>query len=356
MSRRLIAAVVAAATPAFAAAQTNITLFGIADAGVAAVNRGGSTSNSIKVDSGFNSTSRWGMRGTEDLGGGLSTFFKLEGEITFDTGGGDGGGPLNFARGSYVGLQGGLGQVWLGRDYVSGYFAMQDFDINRYGLFGNLLTFLTGYQGGTANGITYGTVAGMATRVSNGIFYKTPNFGGSTIQIHVGLGERDIPPKTGGNNIGVGWLFSRGPWNASAWYHDRKIVAGTATTTTKEYGGGGGYNFGGFKVVAGFGVGDPDGPTKVRFGNVGVSAQVGGGEVIAQVIRLKESASQGTGTSFSLGYMYPLSKRTNLYSSIGTTRNNDTGGFVFRGAGISYSPDVLGADPRGVVVGIRHLF
>ncbi|MFT3801647.1 MAG: porin [Burkholderiaceae bacterium] len=345
----------------WAMAQSNVTMYGIADAGIGFIDVGGpGNSTAFRVDSGYNSTGRWGIRGSEDLGGGLQAFFKAEAEVGWDTGGGDGGGgnALNFARGSYVGLEGRFGQVWFGRDYVSGYPAMLEIDILRYGLFGNLLTFLSGYQGATVDGVTYGAVSGMQTRTSNGIFYKTPQFGGHVIQAHYGAGERYAAPKSGGSHAGVSWIFASGPWSASAWFHQRRSVLApdSSLLKTKEYGGGGGYRFGPAKLVLGAGVSDPDGPQKLKFYNVGGSVRAGTGTVYLQFTRMKEDASSARGNSLSLSYTYPLSKRTNLYATAGTTRNNATGTYVLRGSGLSYAAGAPGADQKGLALGIRHFF
>jgi predicted porin len=348
-SKYLVLAV-AAAMPFTSWAQSSVQLFGVADAGLASVNRG--AGGAIRVDSGFNSTSRWGVRGSEDLGGGLKAFFKLESEVEVDQGLGGDGGPLNFVRGAYVGLEGGFGQVWMGRDYQSGFFALQAVDINAYGLYGNLLTFLSGYQAGGG----FAASAGMQTRTSNGIYWKSPNWGGFEARAHYGLGERDVDPKTAGNAAGLALFYSAGPLSLAGWYHDRKVLAGTTTTGVKEFGGGGIYNFGRFRVSAGFGAGDPEGPRKTTFSSLGASTEVGAGTVSAQLINLKEAASAGKGRSLSLSYTYPMSKRSNFYASIGQTKNNDTGNFLLRSAGNTSAPSAIGNDPRGIVVGIRHVF
>ena len=87
MNKHLFAVAAAAALAAPAMAQTSsVTLYGIADAALV------STSNSAgsrrtAIDSGVLQSSRFGFRGTEDLGGGLSALFVLESGFNLDTGG-----------------------------------------------------------------------------------------------------------------------------------------------------------------------------------------------------------------------------------------------------------------------------
>ena len=103
-----------------AMAQSNgVTLYGVVDLGL----RNGSgltTSNAAapgsthSLGSGIHTTSRWGLRGGEDLGGGAMALFNLESGLNADTGA-----PANatkyFDRASWVGLQGGWGTLALGR-------------------------------------------------------------------------------------------------------------------------------------------------------------------------------------------------------------------------------------------------
>jgi predicted porin len=86
MKKHLFAVAVATALATPAMAQiSSVTLYGIADIAIVSVsNKDGSRWNAI--DSGILQSSRFGFRGNEDLGGGLSTFFVLESGFNLDTG------------------------------------------------------------------------------------------------------------------------------------------------------------------------------------------------------------------------------------------------------------------------------
>ena len=81
-------------------AQSSVTLYGVADAGLL-------YTNNVKGDHVYQlstaNSSRWGLRGSEDLGGGLSAIFTLENGYTIGTGGMSQGGLL-FGRKAFVGL------------------------------------------------------------------------------------------------------------------------------------------------------------------------------------------------------------------------------------------------------------
>lgn len=108
-------------------AQSAVTLYGIIDAGVSYTNnvKGGSL---WQESSGKLGGNRWGLKGTEDLGGGLSAVFTLESGF-YSTNGTLGQGGREFGRQAFVGLaQSGVGALTFGRQYdpladlVAGYF------------------------------------------------------------------------------------------------------------------------------------------------------------------------------------------------------------------------------------------
>ncbi|WP_439893313.1 porin (plasmid) [Ralstonia sp. 25C] len=102
--------------PAFA--QSSVTLYGVIDQGINYTNNVGGKSL-VEMASGFAQGSRWGLKGSEDLGGGTKALFQLEGGFNADTGKAGQGGLL-FGRQAYVGLADNrFGTVTLGRQYDS---------------------------------------------------------------------------------------------------------------------------------------------------------------------------------------------------------------------------------------------
>src|SRR5205085_9250952 len=133
MKKTLIALAALAAAGA-ASAQSSVTLFGIVDVNYAHYSVDGGTSAygtattsghvNVLTNSGYNSA-RLGFRGTEDLGGGVSASFWLEGSLSPDDGNAAG---LQFRRRSTVSLAGGWGEIRLGRDYVPTFWNLTVFD------------------------------------------------------------------------------------------------------------------------------------------------------------------------------------------------------------------------------------
>ncbi|WP_194722578.1 porin, partial [Noviherbaspirillum malthae] len=134
MKKSLIALAVLGTVAGASFAQTNVTVYGVADAGLARIDNG--RVNTTALQSGQQSGSRIGFRGTEDLGGGLSAIFTLENGFNIDDGTLGQGGRL-FGRQAFVGLQGGFGAVKLGRQYNPIRTAVENIDPFGLGLAGN---------------------------------------------------------------------------------------------------------------------------------------------------------------------------------------------------------------------------
>ncbi|QBR01432.1 porin [Paraburkholderia pallida] len=124
MKKTLLAVCAAMAAPACVHAQSSVTLYGIIDEGIsyfsnaATANPGGGVSghSAVRLLSGVMQQSRWGLRGSEDLGGGFKTIFVLENGFDASTGKlGQGG--LLFGKKAYVGIASPYGIITLGRQY-----------------------------------------------------------------------------------------------------------------------------------------------------------------------------------------------------------------------------------------------
>lgn len=100
-----------------ASAQTSVRVYGIVDAAIDYVSSATPGHQGMtRVTSGGANTSRWGIRGREDLGGGLAALFQLEGTFLADSGSSDG---ALFKRHAWVGLEGGFGRIALGRSFTT---------------------------------------------------------------------------------------------------------------------------------------------------------------------------------------------------------------------------------------------
>lgn len=136
----LIGAVCGMSAPTFA--QTNVTPYGIVDTGVEFVTHANAAGDHlVRIPSITGSMpSRWGIRGSEDLGGGLSTVFTLESGFNMDSGTLNQGGRL-FGRQAFVGLNNSYGLLSFGRQYNMMFWAILDADLLGPDIYGGVGSF-----------------------------------------------------------------------------------------------------------------------------------------------------------------------------------------------------------------------
>jgi predicted porin len=209
--------------PLHAQAQSNVTLYGILDVLMehrSAMDAAGNGRTALS--SGGLNTSRWGLRGSEDLGSGLKAVFNLESEISMDTGAG---GSSLFGRQANVGLEGGWGRLIGGRSYSTTYDFLLPFDPMGYAPF---------YSWATSGGAiaTNARKDGMVTGVSNLLKYQG-SFGPVKLGASYGFGE-----VTGAANAGrfaaVAAAYTAGPFSAALVLDQRNGSTVTAGTYDKE--------------------------------------------------------------------------------------------------------------------------
>jgi predicted porin len=336
MKKSLIALAVLGTVSGAAIAQTNVTIYGIADAGISRSNNG--VAKTTSLDSGIQSGSRIGFRGTEDLGGGLNAIFLLENGFNIDNGAQGQGGRL-FGRQAFVGLQGGFGALKLGRQYNPIRSALDTLDPFNLGLAGNA-SFIFNVYG---------------DRADNTINYTTPTFGGFTGQLAYSFGE--VAGSTSiGSQLGASAGYVAGPVNVLLAHHKQNLATGAVDTgDAKTTLLGGTYNFGVAKAHLAYAWNENNTAAGVTTADstdllVGLSAPIGGaGTILASYIRRSDDLVNNRDTNlWALGYTHNLSKRTNLYTSIGKTRND--GLAALNGAASA------GRDPSVFNVGVRHKF
>ncbi|MEP7298374.1 MAG: porin, partial [Burkholderiales bacterium] len=329
---------------ATAAAQSNVTLFGILDANARYVKNGDLKLKSLGSN-GAN-TSRIGLRGTEDLGDGLKAGFWLEAGLNPDTGT-QSDGTRFWNRRSTVSLLGNFGEVRLGRDYTPTYLGYSDYDV-----FGD--------NGLAASGkfdSSLGTTRDTGTRADNLISYFTPsNLGGFYGRATVGAGEGVSGKKYVGGRAG----YAAGPLDVSASYGQTTVTPisnGDEKFKTADIGAS--YDFGVVKA-SGYYTQSKTGALKLAVYNLGASVPIGPGVLRASYIHANATGTTAAGVDtnpndanqFALGYLYNLSKRTAVYTTVATVKNKGAATFA-----VASAPTLLaGEKSTGVEFGLRHSF
>ncbi len=166
---------------------------GLADAFVGSIRMAGAPRRIDQVGSGGLTTSWFGMRGVEDLGGGLAATFALTSFMRVDTGssGRFDGDPF-FSRDANVGLSGGLGSFRLGRATTPNF--LPTILTNPFGDSSTFSPLVLHANVNTA-AWSYRTTP-SDTGWGNQILYTTPNFGGLTATLQYQFGEQLRPRAT----------------------------------------------------------------------------------------------------------------------------------------------------------------
>jgi predicted porin len=334
MKKSLVALAALAAIGA-ASAQSTVTLYGVVDTNFTSDK--GATSLTSMGTGGLNG-SRFGMRGAEDLGGGLKAVFQIESGFNSDTGTSAQGGRL-FGRTAIVGLEGGFGRVTLGRTYTP---------------IGLLLDQTATMGTKPADTLaTAGMLSNAAYRTDNALTYASPNLGGLTFsgQYSLAADGAEVATKIGRHH-GFNVMYSGGPLYAGLGYLDLRTTAagGDAKAILAQLG----YNFGFATIRGQYETNDVDGTPEDRK-YLGLEASVPFGAFTASlgIARVKDTTGavgvNDDADLISLQGVYNLSKRTALYTMY-THVSNDTS------SAIGFNGPRADDNSRRFQVGVRHSF
>jgi predicted porin len=309
MQKKIIALAVAGLVSGAAFAQSNVTIYGVADVGVVK-NKGQSLAASANgnMNGGLanNGNSRLGFKGSEDLGGGLKANFTFEQTVNLADGSTA---AAPFSRQAWAGVSGGFGEVQIGQNYSAGFKANAVYD-------------MTGMANYSASGKRFGYAGG--SRNAGQVIYLSPNMGGMQIMFgHVLKGTAvalDTTATKAQNEVGL--TYVNGP-----------IAAGLAWADNgngkKDKSVGGSFNFGMGRAVAAYF--DPAGDKK---GYVLGVADVKAGPVLLTLEHAKDTGTAGKPKTTLIEAKFPLSKRTFIYANY---NDNSEANADFYGAGIRHN-------------------
>ncbi|WP_027013735.1 porin [Comamonas composti] len=326
MKNTLIALTSALACAGAAQAQSSVQFTGLMDAYAGSMRMAGDAGSKGVVGSGGMTTSWWGMKGQEDLGGGLKADFLLTSFLRVDTGepGRFGGDPF-FSRDANVGLSGGFGSLRLGRGIAPNF--LPTISTNPFGDSFTISPLVLHANMGTGGWGSDNLTTPADTGWSNQIVYSTPSFGGLSANVHYQFGEQ--AGNSGKKNVGVNAMYSGGPLSLTAFYERAQIsnpVSLALMPTKTDWMLGGSYNFVVAKLYATYGqakVSDQD--RKNSTYSLGLDLPVGAGSIKAAWAHTKaEVASSSTKRdTYSVGYDHFLSKRTDVYAVLMHDRVTD---------------------------------
>jgi predicted porin len=352
MKKSAISLAILALAAGAAQAESNVQVYGLIDAGVENVSHAAANGNSVtRVVSGGMNTSRWGFRGSEDLGGGLKAVFQLEGGILLDTGNMDG---ALFRRQANVGLEGSWGRVVLGRSFTTVYDTVIAYDPmgfapsyswatsgpatgpSKYGFttgFDNLIK----YSGSTGN-LKYGATVGLgeqttgaadSRKVATNVAYSANGLGLMATWERI---NGNVVPATGNRDENTVWhvgaSYETGPLKFYGVVRDFKTVSGKAATA--------------------------DVKATTVFGGVAYKIQPNvtlTGAVYHIDVKNVAAGKDADPTMYVARVRYALSKRTDLY--VATAYAKAKNGQL---TGLSRDDAGFGTNQRGLIGGIQHRF
>ena len=377
MKKSLIALAVLGATSSFAMAASNVTLYGVIETGIVGQKLTEGTSAqkdaTFAMKSGFDQGSRWGIKGTEDLGNGYSVGFILEQGYNSDNGTASEANK-QFRREAILNVKGGFGSLAWGRTGTLSSGAQSQ-------------NILTGWALGTGFGLSaWSSLGTNFGRVDNVISYVTPKFDGFTIHAMYsnGLTADDAMWSENNHYYGLGVKFQeaaiksslileavdgKGTGSDAVTAEDlfgEDIVAAykldadqviTAATADKEktyvVNFGFEYNLGDWTPMFAYQYTTQDGGLNAHMFGLSAKVPVAGGDVLVGARYItgekdKDLATEKDVSAWNIGaaYIYPLSKRTAIKTYAGYADGSD--GWS-KEAKVNYNG-------YQVYVGMRHSF
>lgn len=353
MKKSLLALAVLGAFVGAASAQSSVTVFGMVDLSVNYIKNG--SNKSTTMDNNQLNSNRLGFRGSEDLGGGLTANFWLEGAMNND----DGGTAWTQARQSWVGLAGKWGEIRLGRDYTPVFKLLSTYDAWGANGFGNGSNLYAAKAIATLNGAaTSATTNEVNTlvRASNMVEYYLPSgIGGVYGQLMGALGEGTAGSKYVGGRLG----WAGGPVDVSVAYSETRIRPLGGDDKFKSWAIGGSYDAKVVKALAYYGEYKQAG-TKLKFWELSGSVPLGAAELRASYGELKDDGGSKV-KNWGIEGIYNLSKRTAVYTQYGELKlPSGTGSATWTllpgASGPTAADRAAGYKSSAFGVGVRHIF
>ena len=340
--KKSLAAVAVLGAFAGSALAADVQLYGLVDLGLnwTQVDNGKTTTDSFGMGSGQNSGSRFGLKGTEDLGNGYKVGFNLENSFKADDGAFDKGSRL-FHRESILFVQTPYGELSAGRT------GGLDSGVGRYGQMGSGATAMSTGWDNIAK--TSKVFLGLGDRMDNTLTYQSPKFAGVTVLAQASLKKSNVNDKGvaieteegssdadryyalgvtyGAGALNAGLVYSQTDWNRTELKDQTNDDNQTVVSAFANY------DFGMVKPMVA--VQYFDGGKDVDVANtalnkgygfvVGGTAPLVGGTLKVQLgwndyEDVKTGATEGNNIITGVGYEYPLSKRTFVYTAAGYTQ------------------------------------
>lgn len=305
MKKSLIA-LAALAFVGAASAQSSVTLYGIADVAIAKPEGG-----KVQAASNALQTSRWGLKGSEDLGGGLKAVFQFESGFSLANGAVTGG--ALFARQANVGLEGGFGTLKLGQNWN----ALDD-------IFGNADSLFNANALSLQNGVWENSYYGQSQAQ---IYYATPEIAGFSGAVSTKLNGNALGAEKKVSAFHV--KYANGPVYVGLGYEKDNNSNQKGTLLN------GSYDLGVAKLLGSYYTTKVTGVSgKINSYQIGADVPVSAALTLSVGYASSKPTGMKSSTGFGVAAAYALSKRTTVYGGIRAT--NATAAADIWGVGINH--------------------
>ncbi|MGF6963940.1 putative porin [Paraburkholderia sp. WC7.3g] len=361
--------------PAFC--QSSVIFYGIVDTGIEYISHANASGDKLFRMPAITGSlpSRWGLRGSEDLGGGYKAVFTLEGG--FNLRGGDlGQGGRLFGRQSWVGVSGPFGTVSFGRQYTITYLALLDNDVLGPAIYslGSLDAYVPNAR--SDNSIAYkGTFAGFTLGATYSFGRDSAGTGNSPGQgTCAGSIASDFNQCRGWSamvkydapmfGVVASYEEQRGGTNAAFSFFDGVAPVAIASSGDKDtriqanaY-----VRFSGVKIVGGW-LGRSVEPASASTASVRSNIYYAGASYLVtpflnvdgEAYRIINREHDTRATLSTVRVMYFLSKRSAVYTQVAYLANSTHARYGVSSGGAGATPGA-GMGQTGAMVGLRHLF
>ncbi|MES2582919.1 MAG: porin [Pseudomonadota bacterium] len=348
MNKTMLAMAALAAVPFSTYAQSGVTLYGRFNVGAQHLiyadtpTRASSSVTAITSDA-----SLWGMRGTEDLGGGNRVYFKAESGIQLDTGAQSSATQM-FNRETFIGLSSPtLGSLQLGSQWAPGLWQSLRADpFQRFGPGGQ--AYLLQVQ------------RGYTLKYDSAVQYITPKFAGLSGRLYYVPSEGQATGEASAASLD----YDNGRLYVGAYLDNNQVPAASvaltgSTVLSRTTSVAATYDFTSVKLYAQAQTNSVNGLPDVKGYLLGVSVPVGVGQIKASY--LHKSAPKADASVIGVGYAYPLSKRTSLFGNVAHLTNEGAAAYRFgpalaEQAALGPAGPVAGQNAMSVHVGLMHSF
>lgn len=323
-----------------ALAQSSVTMYGLLDLSLDLTHSGSQTT--WRMLSGAQTGSRWGIRGSEDIGGGNHVNFVLEDGFNLANGAASDS-TAAFNRQAWIGLSGRWGEVRIGRQNSPLYVPLEGkFDA----------TGVSTIAGG------YNSFATLSVRTSNAIFYQAPSVAGLTVNALVGLRDATTTPSSGINNYQFTAIYRHGPGEFDAGW--QSVANSTNTATLRALFVGGSWDFGPIVAYGGFhNARESDGSEDRDVWTVSGAYKLDPFTTAALVYTQLNDRTAAGHNAGHVGVMLShwFSKRTWIYASGAVLLNKGKSTYELLASTTPGVPVAYpGADVEGLELGIQHRF